>query len=228
MVDGIQSQNLKGGRIRTRKKNSSKKKILRSRKYRQRGGLLLRKNRSKKLNDIKEFTITDEGMRWCGGLKTQFKKLFGKGSCGIIRYSDMTKPPEIDDDTTEILITVRRDPARHKLYRLDNQWIPTKLLPTGMSNLPIPPRNPDVYKFYLDIRRGYTDFQSRMIDEQIADGEKRIHRTLRRIDMTTGGSGKRKRSLCKRITRRILRRKNKNRRYKRHSRKHIRSHKRRR
>ena len=201
-----------GGR--KRKQNSSKRKILKSRKYRQRGGLLLRKNRSKKLNEIRNFTITDEGIRWCGGLKTQFKKLFGKGSCGQILYSDMIKPPAIDEDNTEILISMRRGPTHYKIYRLDNQWVPA-------TNLPKPPESVEVYKFYFDIGRGYRNVQSRMIDERLAEAEDRISHRIRQLDMTTGGKHKRR----TRKIRRTRRRKNKNRR---HSRRKIRSHRRRR
>ena len=160
--------------------------------HNQKGGLLLRKNRRKKLNDIKNFTITAEGIRWCGGLKTQFKKLFGKGSCGLIRYSNMIKPPTTNDDNTEILINVIRDPAHYKIYKLDNQWDPA-------TNLPRPPRNSDVYKFFIDIRRGYTNYQAEIIEEQIEEAERKLDEliaaTKKRLGMT---GGKRKHSIRKR------------------------------
>ena len=85
--------------------------------YRQRGGnrIILRKNRKDK--DIKEYRLTERGLEWSPGYKTQLKNVFGRGSSGVILYSDISTQPQIDDYYTTITIH-----DKNKTYTFDNSW----------------------------------------------------------------------------------------------------------
>ena len=93
----------------------------------QKGGdrsAVLRKNGKDK--DIKKYTLTDTGIEWVPGTKTKFKGLFGTGSQGIIRYSDILSLESIRK-VSKNLIEVD---TSSKTYRFDNKH-PCKNKKTG-------------------------------------------------------------------------------------------------
>ena len=103
---------------RTTRKN--RRTTRKTRRYRQRGGkeIILRKNAHKHGDkDIKEYRLTERGLEWSPGKKTQFKGIFGIGSRGVILYSDISTQPQIDDYYTTITIQ-----DKNKIYTFDNLW----------------------------------------------------------------------------------------------------------
>ena len=89
----------KCGKKTKRSRVSRKKRNRRVSRKKQRGGdygAILRKNAHKHGDkDIKKYTLTKRGIEWVPGTKTRFKGLLGKGSEGLIRYSDIPSQESI-------------------------------------------------------------------------------------------------------------------------------------